>query len=99
MNISSKIDAEAVNREVFRANDSLKKDTVFFKSGLIILSGNGEELEKEIKHIDRISGVIDYFILKDNMKKALLYTALLKRKINQFSDKVNAAEVVLPVAD
>jgi len=99
VNISEKIDAEKINRIIFRANDALREESVFYKSGLIILSGNGEELEKDIKHIDRISGVADHFIVKGEMKKALLYAALLKKKVHDFTDKVESAEVELPAAD
>ncbi len=99
MNISEKIDAEAVNRVVFRTLDLIKADTVFYKSGLLIISGNGEELRKKLMHIDRIAGVADYFIMKGNIKKALLYAALLKRKAGQYTDDVNSAEVELPAAE
>ena len=99
VNISEKITAEAINRSVFSVSDRLKEDTVFYKSGLLILSGKGAELEKDIKHIDRIAGVADHFVVKGEMKKALLYAALLKRKVNDFVEKVNSTEVELPVTE
>lgn len=99
MNISEKFDAEKINGAVFKISDSLKKDSVFYKCGLIILSGNGKEFEDDLKRIDRISEVIDYFVLKGNMKKALLYTKLLKKKTDEFTDKTEKAEVILPSAD
>ena len=99
MNISEKITAEVINRSVFSVSDRLKEDTVFYKSGLLILSGKGAELEKDIKHIDRIAGVADHFVVKGEMKKALLYAALLKRKVNDFVEKVNSAELELPVTE
>ena len=99
MNISEKITAEAINRSVFTVSDRLKEDTVFYKSGLLILSGKGAELAKDIKHIDRIAGVADHFVVKGEMKKALLYAALLKRKVNDFVEKVNSAELELPVTE
>ena len=99
MNISEKITAEVINRSVFSVSDRLKEDTVFYKSGLLILSGKGEELEKDIKHIDRIAGVADHFVVKGEIKKALLYAALLKRKVNDFVEKVNSAELELPVTE
>ena len=77
VNISEKITAEVINRSVFSVSDRLKEDTVFYKSGLLILSGKGGELEKDIKHIDRIAGIADHFVVKGEMKKALLYAALL----------------------
>ena len=99
MNISEKITAEVINRSVFSVSDRLKEDTVFYKSGLLILSGKGVELEKDIKHIDRIAGVADHFVVKGEIKKALLYAALLKRKVNDFVEKVNSAELELPVTE
>lgn len=99
MNISEKITAEVINRSVFSVSDRLKEDTVFYKSGLLILSGKGAELEKDIKHIDRIAGVADHFVVKGEIKKALLYAALLKRKVNDFVEKVNSTEVELPVTE
>jgi len=99
LNISEKIDAELLNRQIFRANDSLKDETCFYKCGLIILSGNGVEFEKDIRHIDRISAAADHFIVKGEMKKALLYTALLKRKVRDFTEKVSRAEIALLAAD
>ncbi|MBP0961928.1 MAG: hypothetical protein IJL67_12645 [Oscillospiraceae bacterium] len=99
MNISEKITAEVINRSVFSVSDRLKEDTVFYKSGLLILSGKGAELEKDIKHIDRIAGVADHFVVKGEIKKALLYAALLKRKVNDFVEKVNSAELELPVTE
>lgn len=99
MNISEKFDAEVINRAVFRANDALKKDSVFYKCGLVILSGNGKEFEQDIKHIDRITGVIDHFTLRGEMKKALLYTKLLNKKVNELIEKTEKTEVVLPSAE
>ena len=99
MNISEKITAEVINRSVFSVSDRLKEDTVFYKSGLLILSGKGAELEKDIKHIDRIAGVADHFVVKGEIKKALLYAALLKRKVNDFVEKVNSTELELPVTE
>ncbi|MBP1568345.1 MAG: hypothetical protein J6U36_06860 [Oscillospiraceae bacterium] len=99
MNISEKITAEAINRSVFMVSDRLKEETVFYKSGLLILSGKGGELEKDIKHIDRIAGIADHFVVKGEMKKALLYAALLKKKVNDFVEKVNSTEVELPVTE
>ena len=99
VNISEKITAEVINRSVFSVSDRLKEDTVFYKSGLLILSGKGAELEKDIKHIDRIAGVADHFVVKGEIKKALLYAALLKRKVNDFVEKVNSAELELPVTE
>ena len=99
VNISEKITAEVINRSVFSVSDRLKEDTVFYKSGLLILSGKGTELEKDIKHIDRIAGVADHFVVKGEIKKALLYAALLKRKVNDFVEKVNSAELELPVTE
>ncbi len=99
VNISEKITAEVINRTVFSVSDRLKDDTVFYKSGLLILSGKGEELEKDIKRIDRIAGVADHFVVKGELKKALLYAALLKRKVNDYVEKVNSAEIELPVTE
>jgi hypothetical protein len=99
VNISEKITAEVINRSVFSVSDRLKEDTVFYKSGLLILSGKGAELEKDIKHIDRIAGVADHFVVKGELKKALLYAALLKRKVNDYVEKVNSAEIELPVTE
>ena len=99
VNISEKITAEVINRSVFSVSDRLKEDTVFYKSGLLILSGKGAELEKDIKHIDRIAGVADHFVVKGKIKKALLYAALLKRKVNDYVEKVNSAEIELPVTE
>ena len=99
VNISEKITAEVINRSVFSVSDRLKEDTVFYKSGLLILSGKGGELEKDIKHIDRIAGIADHFVVKGEMKKALLYAALLKKKVNDFVEKVNSTEVELPVTE
>ena len=99
VNISEKITAEVINRSVFSVSDRLKEDTVFYKSGLLILSGKGAELEKDIKHIDRIAGIADHFVVKGEIKKALLYAALLKRKVNDFVEKVNSAELELPVTE
>ena len=99
VNISEKITAEVINRSVFSVSDRLKEDTVFYKSGLLILSGKGAELEKDIKHIDRIAGVADHFVVKGEIKKALLYAALLKRTVNDFVEKVNSAELELPVTE
>jgi len=99
VNISEKITAEVINRSVFSVSDRLKEDTVFYKSGLLILSGKGADLEKDIKHIDRIAGVADHFVVKGEMKKALLYAALLKKKVNDFVEKVNSTELELPVTE
>ena len=99
VNISEKITAEVINRSVFSVSDRLKDDTVFYKSGLLILSGKGGELENDIKHIDRIAGLADHFVVKGEMKKALLYAALLKKKVNDFVEKVNSAELELPVTE
>jgi hypothetical protein len=97
--ISEKITAEVINRSVFSVSNRLKDDTVFYKSGLLILSGKGGELEKDIQHIDRIAGLADHFVVKGEMKKALLYAALLKKKVNDFVEKVNSAELELPVTE
>ncbi|MGN0583565.1 MAG: hypothetical protein ACI4KB_12780 [Oscillospiraceae bacterium] len=99
MKISDKIDAEYINRKVFRLNEEIKKESFFYKCGLLILSGNGAETEKKIKHIDCISGIADRYVLKGEMKRALLYAALLKRKVNQLTEEVKKAEITLPSAD
>ena len=99
MTISENITAEVINRAVFAANDLMKADTVFYKCGLLILSGNGAEFEKDIKHIDRIAGVTDHYVVKGEMKKALLYAALHKKKVNDLIEKVDNAELELPVAE
>lgn len=97
--ISEKSDAEFINDAVFRTGDLLKKDTVFYKSGLLFLSGNNVYLENEMKKIDYITGVTDSFILKNDMKKALLYAALLRRKVLKYIDTVNRTEIVLPASN
>lgn len=97
--ISEKITAEVINRVVFAANELLKADTVFYKCGLLILSGNGAEFEKDIKHIDRIAGLTDHYVVKGEMKKALLYAALHKKKVSDLIEKVGNAEVELPVTE
>lgn len=99
MKISEKINAEYINNLVFKANDAVKNDSVFYKSGLLLLSGNGAEIEKKIKRIDRITGVVDYYIIKNEMKRALLYTALLRKKIKDFTEEVDKSEVILPVSN
>ena len=99
MKISEKINAEYINNLVFKANDAVKNDSVFYKSGLLLLSGSGAEIEKKIKRIDRITGVVDYYIIKNEMKRALLYTALFRKKIKDFTEEVDKSEVILPVSN
>ena len=99
MKISDKIDAEYINRKVFRLNEEIKKESSFYKCGLLVLSGKGTETEKKIIHIDCISGIADRYVLKGEMKRALLYAALLKRKVNQLTEEVKKAEITLPSAD
>lgn len=99
MKISDKIDAEYINGKVFRLSESLKKESFFYKCGLLILSGNGAETEKKIKHIDCISGIADRYVLKGEMKRALLYAALLKRKVKQLTEEVKCSEIILPAVD
>lgn len=99
MKISEKIDAEYINRIIFRSADKIKKDSVFYKCGLLILSGNGGDAEKKLKHIDCITGTADHFVLKGEMKRALLYAALLKRKVDKFTEEINNTEIILPSTD
>ncbi|WP_044974402.1 hypothetical protein [Ruminococcus sp. HUN007] len=77
----------------------LRRTLFFYKSGLLILSGKGEELEKEIKHIDRIAEVTDHFVIRGEIKKALLYAALLRRKVNDYIEKVSSTDLELPAGE
>ena len=99
MKIPDKIDAEYINRRVFRLNEEIKKESSFYKCGLLVLSGKGTENEKKIIHIDCISGIADRYVVKGEMKRALLYAALLKRKVKQLTEEINSSEIVLPAAD
>lgn len=99
MNISEKINAEYINSFAFRAADSIKKDSVFYKCGIIILSGKGMELENKIKRIDRIAGVVDHYVLKNEMKRALLYTALLRKKVKDLIEEADKTVVDLPASN
>lgn len=93
---SDKVDAEFINRSVFRINDKLNDKTVFYKCGVIFLSGINSSLETELKKIDNLTGVIDLLLIKNDIKKALLYTTLLKKKMSEFINKVNETEIDLP---
>lgn len=99
MKISEKINAEYINNLVFKSNDSIKKDSVFYKCGLMLLSGNGTEIEKKLKRVDRITGVIDHYIIRNEMKRALLYTALLRKKVKDLTEEVDKAEIELPASN
>ena len=95
---SDKVDAEFINRAVFRINDKLNDKAVFYKCGLVFLSGCDSSLETELKKIDNLTGMIDLLLLRNDIKKALLYTTLLKKKMSEFINKVNQIEIDLPVA-
>ncbi|MBE6852644.1 MAG: hypothetical protein E7505_04125 [Ruminococcus sp.] len=98
MKVSDKIDAEFINESVFRITDKLRKDEVFYKGGLIILSGVNDDVSKKLQSIDRLTGIVDSYVLKKDMKKALLYTALLRKKVSGFIKEVKDTKIVLPSA-
>ena len=63
---SDKVDAEFINRAVFRINDKLNDKAVFYKCGLVFLSGCDSSLETELKKIDNLTGMIDLLLLKND---------------------------------
>lgn len=98
MKVSEKADAEFINSAVFRINNKINVDDVFYKAGLLILSGKASEIEKSIKYIDFIMGRIDYYIIKNEMKKALVYTVLLNRRVIKLVKKIKTMDVDLSSA-
>ena len=97
MNVSEKVDAEFINSITFKITDKLYKKENLYKLGLILLSGDKSELEAKIRFVDALSGRIDLYIMKNDMKKALVYTVLLRKKVNSIIDMINKKEIDLVV--
>lgn len=96
MKISEKIDAEFINSAVFKIIDRIYKKQIFYKCGLLILSENSSELEKYMDYVDFLTGRIDGYIIRNEMKKALIYTVLLKRRVDRLTSVVDKTEIDLP---
>ncbi len=96
MKVSENVDAEFINNAVFRITKQLYKKNIMYKTGFILLSGNETDLEKKIAFIDFLIGRIDLYVIKNEMRKALVYTALLKKKTNIFLNEIDKKNISLP---
>lgn len=96
MKVSENVDAEFINNAVFRITKKMYQKNIMYKTGFLLLSGNETELEKKIAYIDFLIGRIDLYVIKNEMRKALVYTALLKKKSNSFLDEINKKTITLP---
>ncbi len=94
--VSENVDAEFINNAVFKITKQLYQKNVMYKTGFLLLSGNEAELEKKIAFIDFLIGRIDLYVIKKEMRKALVYTALLKKKTNILLNEVNKKTISLP---
>ncbi len=97
MNVSEKVDAEFINASTFKITDKLYKKENLYNFGLLLLSGDNNELEAKIRFIDSLSGRIDLYIMKNDMKKALVYTVLLRKKVNSIIDLIDKKGIDLVV--
>lgn len=96
LKVSENVDAEFINNAVFRITKQLYQKNVMYKTGFVLLSGNEAELEKKIAYIDFLIGRIDLYVIKNEMRKALVYTALLRKKTNILLNEVNKKTISLP---
>ncbi len=98
MNVSEKVDAEFINSATFKITEKLYNKENLYKIGMLLLSGDNSELEEKIRFVDSLSGRIDLYIMKNEMKKALVYTVLLRKKVNSIIDLIHKKEIDLVVA-
>ena len=98
MNVSEKVDAEFINSATFKITEKLYNKENLYKIGMLLLSGDNSELEEKIRFVDSLSGRIDLYIMKNEMKKALVFTVLLRKKVNSIIDLIHKKEIDLVVA-
>ncbi len=92
MNVSQKVDAEFINRAVFKITDLLYERNSLYKIGFLTLSGRDKQLEVKIKYVDFLIGRIDSYIIEGKKEKALVYTTLLKKRVNDIIKEINVAQ-------
>ncbi|MBQ9982928.1 MAG: hypothetical protein IJP18_10240 [Oscillospiraceae bacterium] len=92
MKISEKVDAEFINRAVFKIVDMLYEKEHMYKIGFLLLSGRDLKLESKIKYIDFLTGKIDGYIIEKKNEKALIYTTLLRKRVNDILKDLKIAE-------
>ncbi|MBE6842567.1 MAG: hypothetical protein E7510_07010 [Ruminococcus sp.] len=89
MKVSEKVDAEFINRAVFKITDMLYKKECMYKIGFLLLSGRDEKLESKIKYIDFLVGRIDGYLIDAKKEKALVYTTLLRKRVKSIIKEIN----------
>lgn len=93
MRVSDKTDAEFINSAVFRITDKMYSNIALYKIGFILLSKKSNNLPRIIRYIDFLIGRIDSYIIKNDMKKALIYTMLLNKRVSVVMSELKAADV------
>lgn len=94
MKVSEKVDAEFINTAVFKLSDRMYSDLTLYKIGFLLLAKNNNgKLAQKIRYIDYIMYRIDYYVINNDMKKALVYTKLLSKKISQVIDELRVMDV------
>ncbi|MDO5558205.1 MAG: hypothetical protein Q4F95_01260 [Oscillospiraceae bacterium] len=93
MVVSDKVSTEFINRAVFRISDRMYTKYNLYKSGLVLLSSDDYDFRNQIRCIDFISGRIDSYELSHDMKKALIYTALLNKRVSKFLKSVSEMKI------
>lgn len=63
-----------------------------YKIGFLLLSGRDLKLESKIKYIDFLTGKIDGYIIEKKNEKALIYTTLLRKRVNDILKDLKIAE-------
>ena len=93
MMVSAKTDAEFINSAVFRITDKMYGNIALYKIGFILLSKTSNNLPGKIRYIDFLIGRIDSYIINNDMKKALIYTMLLNKRVSVVMNELKATDV------
>jgi len=94
MRVSDKVDAEFINAAVFKLSDRLYSDLTLYKIGFLLLAKNNTgKLAQKIRYIDFIMYRIDSYLINNDMKKALVYTMLLNKRISKVIDELRVTDV------
>ncbi len=93
MRVSDRTDAEFINSAVFRITNKMYSYSAMYKIGFILLSKTNNSLAGKIRYIDFITGRIDSYIINNDMKKALIYTMLLNKKVSIVINELKNTDV------
>ncbi len=93
MKVSDKTDAEFINSAVFRITEKMYGNIALYKIGFILLSKESNSLPEKIRYIDFLIGRIDSYIINNDMKKALIYTMLLNKRVSIVMNELKSMDV------